>query len=80
MQLQAQPISRDFPAVALTKLVNIYSQRIEERKQRLRDDFAFYSAKLDELDLVDPQDCTGLRRIYSSHLDRTSALLHATAA
>ncbi|MGH8595497.1 MAG: hypothetical protein ACREXT_02425 [Gammaproteobacteria bacterium] len=70
----------EVPTVSLANLVHIYAQRIEDRRQRLRDDLAYYSAKLDELDLVDPQDCTGLRRIYSSHLDRTSALLRAVAA
>ena len=68
------------PAATLSNLVQLYSQRIEDRKQRLRNDLAYFSAKLEELGVVDPQDGTGLRRIYLSHLERTTALLHAVAA
>ena len=68
------------PTATLSNLVQLYSQRIEDRKQRLRDDRAYFSAKLDELDVIDPQDCTGLRRIYLNHLERTTALLRAVAA
>lgn len=80
--MQYQELSPNFTVqtTSLANLVQIFSQRIEDRKQRLRDDLSFYSTKLDELDLVDPQDCTGLRRIYQSHLERTSALLRAVAA
>jgi len=73
------PTSPTLPSAALSNLVQLYSQRIEVRKQRLRDDVSYFRAKLDELDLVDPQDCTGLRRIYLNHLERTSALLQAAA-
>lgn len=68
------------PTAVLSNLVQLYSQRIEDRKQRLRADLEYFSAKLDELDLIDPQDCTGLRRIYVSHLERSAALLEAVAA
>lgn len=79
MQHPLDSVESGFPTLALTNLVNLYSQRIEDRKQRLREDLGFYRSKLDELDLIDPQDCTGLRRIYLSHLERTSALLCAAA-
>jgi hypothetical protein len=68
------------PTLALANLVNLYSQRIADRKQRLCDDLSFYRTKLAELDALDPQDCTGLHRIYLNHLERTSALLSSVAA
>ena len=80
MQYSLENVDSGVPALTLTNLVQLYSQRIEDRKQRLRDDLMFYRSKLDELDLVDPQDCTGLRRIYLSHLERASSLLRAVAA
>ena len=80
MQIQNLSPTLTVPTTSLANLVQIFSQRIEDRKQRLRDDLSFYSGKLDELDLVDPQDCTGLRRIYRNHLERTAALLKAVAA
>ncbi|MSR13330.1 MAG: hypothetical protein EXR86_01965 [Gammaproteobacteria bacterium] len=66
-------------ASSLTNLVQIYSDRLEDRKQRLRDDQAFYRAKLEELEVFDPQDCTGLRRIYANPLERTSDLLRTVS-
>ncbi len=80
MQYSIENTPSEVPALTLTNLVRLYSQRIEDRKQRLRDDLAFYRGKLDELDVVDPQDCTGLRRIYVSHLERASSLLRVVAA
>ena len=80
MQYTNENIQPGAPTMALANLVKLYSQRIEDRMQRLRDDLSFYRCKLDELDLVDPQDCTGLRRIYLNHLERTSSLLHTVAA
>jgi hypothetical protein len=65
--------------LAWSNLVDLYVQRIEERQRRLREDLAYYRARLDELDLTDPQDCTGLRRIYAGHLERISALLHVVS-
>lgn len=79
MQYTNENIEPGLPLLALANLVQLYAQRIEDRMQRLREDLSFYRCKLDELDLVDPQDCTGLRRIYLSHLERTSSLLHAGA-
>ena len=80
MQYSLDNLASEVPALTLINLVQLYSQRIEDRKQRLRDDLAFYRSKLDELDVIDPQDCTGLRRIYVSHLERASSLLQAVAA
>lgn len=80
MQQNQPRVDIGVPTRALASLVYLYSQRIEDRKQRLREDLNFYRGKLDELDLVDPQDCTGLRRIYRSHLERTAALLRDVAA
>ncbi|MGD9601633.1 MAG: hypothetical protein AB7O21_19650 [Gammaproteobacteria bacterium] len=68
------------PTHSLANLVQLYAERIEDRKQRLREDLAFYRAKLEELDVFDPQDCTGLRRIYVGHIERTEALLRGVAA
>ncbi len=79
MQIQTHAIYAEASSLSLTNLVQIYAQRIEDRKRSLSGDVAFYQAKLDELDLLDPQDCTGLRRIYTSHLDRTSALLRSVS-
>ncbi len=78
MQYATQTLNT-VPTKALANLIQLYSQRIEDRKQRLRDDLSYYRAKLEELDLVDPQDCTGLRRIYLGHLERVSALLQTAA-
>lgn len=80
MQQNQSLVDVGVPTHALANLVSLYSQRIEDRKQRLREDLHFYRGKLDELDLVDPQDCTGLRRIYRCHLERTAALLRDVAA
>lgn len=79
MQQTHSRVDVGIPTHALANLVYLYSQRIEDRKQRLREDLNYYRGKLDELDLVDPQDCTGLRRIYRSHLERTAALLRDVA-
>jgi hypothetical protein len=79
MQQIQSVVDAGVPGHALTNLVGLHGQRIEDRRQQLREDLDFYRGKLDELDLMDPQDCTGLRRIYRSHLERTAALLHATA-
>lgn len=80
MQYIPEQTMSGVPSHALANLIQLYTERIEDRKQRLREDLDFYRAKLDELDILDPQDCTGLRRIYLSHLERTEALLLAFAA
>lgn len=80
MQYLLEQTMSGVPTRALANLVQLYAERIEDRKQRLREDLEFYSAKLEELDVIDPQDCTGLRRIYVSHIERTTALLRAAAA
>jgi len=80
MQYLVEQTMSGVPARALANLVQLYAERIEDRRQQLREDLDFYSAKLEELDVLDPQDCTGLRRIYLSHIERTSALLGAVAA
>jgi hypothetical protein len=79
MQDQIDTHDVDVQRTSLTNLVQIYAARLADRKQRLAADMAFYRSKLEELELLDPQDCTGLRRIYANHLERTSDLLRSVS-
>lgn len=82
MRLQIQPVANApeaRPMVALANLVRIYEQQIDDRKVQLQHDLAYYQAKLGELDKIDPLDFTGLKRIYSSHVERTRGLLASLA-
>ncbi len=63
------------PVAALANLVRIYAQQIDDRRAQLEHDLAYYHSKLAELAQIDPLDFTGLKRIYTSHAERTRGLL-----
>jgi hypothetical protein len=52
------------------------AQQIQERRQQLSDDLAYYEAKLGELTSLDPLDFTGLGKIYRGHVERIRTLLN----
>lgn len=78
MQLQtAVPALRSeaTPSSPLSRVVDLYAQRIDEHRLQLEQDLRFYQGKLGELAKIDPLDFTGLKRIYSNHCRRTRELL-----
>ena len=71
-QLQTHTPDRVAP---LATLVSVYSQELAERRSKLEHDLAYYRGKLAELERLDPLDFTGLKRLYTTHVEQTSYLL-----
>lgn len=71
-QLQSHTPDRAAP---LATLVAAYSQELAERRSKLEHDLASYTGKLAELERLDPLDFTGLKRLYTTHLEQTRYLL-----
>ena len=59
----------------MQRLVDGYAAELAARRRQLEDDFAIYSAKLRDLDQLDPLDFTGLGKLYRAHVAHIEALL-----
>lgn len=59
----------------LTNMVAQYRIELDERKQQLCDDLAYFDSKLSDLNQLDPHDFAGLIAIYHKHASHIRGLL-----
>ena len=59
----------------LADMVAHYAYEIDQRRQRLGDDLAYFESKLQDLGQLDPLDFTGLAKIYCVHASHIRGLL-----
>jgi len=59
----------------LADMVAHYAYEIDQRRQRLSVDLAYFESKLRDLGELDPLDFTGLAKIYCEHASHIRRLL-----
>ena len=62
-------------APATRRLIEGYAAEIAARREQLIEDSALYQVKLDDLRELDPDDFTGLSKLYHVHLSQIEQLL-----
>lgn len=82
MHAETQPRTQRVTAprtVALTRLVETYDGELEARRTDLARNRDVYRARLATLADLDPNDCSGLSRLYREHVRQIECLLLAFA-
>lgn len=59
----------------LTNMVAQYTFELDQRRQQLCDDLAYFESKLIDLNQLDPHDFVGLAAIYRKHASHIRGLL-----
>lgn len=71
-----QPVADNSADIApLIDMVARYTAEIDERRQQLSEELAYFETKLRDLAQLDPQDFTGLGKVYGEHARHIQRLL-----